>query len=112
MPEAFKWMKKWQKAGARLILWTMRSDHPQYGPTLTQAVEFCRKHGVEFWAVNGNPEQIDWTSSPKALASLYVDDCAYGCPLTSTKPGQRKYVDWSLVGPAVLARLKGEPADV
>ncbi len=26
VPGAIEWMKKWQDAGAQLILWTMRSD--------------------------------------------------------------------------------------
>jgi hypothetical protein len=110
-PGAFEWLKRWQAAGAKLILWTMRSDGrggvgPENGPVLTEAVEFCRRHGVEFHGVNENPLQFTWTQSPKAYAHVYVDDSAFGCPLApASKPGLRPVVDWSAVGPAVYAKL-------
>ena len=107
VPGAFRWLKKWQKAGAKLILWTMRSDGKENGPTLTDAVEFCRKQGVEFWAVNENPEQKAWTDSPKAYAHYLVDDSAIGCPLRENpRLGGRPYVDWDVVGPAVLKLIE------
>lgn len=112
VPGAFEWMRRWQEAGAKLLLWTMRSDGRtgtgrENGPVLTQAVEFCRANGIEFWGVNGNPSQGSWTSSPKAYANLYVDDAAYGCPLReSRKSGNRPMVDWDAVGPAVLEMIQ------
>lgn len=107
VPGAFAWMKRWQKAGARLILWTMRSDGQSAGNVLSQAVQFCRDHGVEFFAVNMNPEQAAWTTSPKAYAQVYIDDAAHGCPLRPPRiTGGRPSVDWSVVGPAVLAELR------
>lgn len=112
VPGAFEWMKKWQEAGAKLILWTMRSDgrsadgKKENGPVLTDAVEFCRKNGIEFFGVNVNPGQASWTGSPKAYAHVYVDDAAYGCPLRhSGKFGSRPMVDWSKVGPQIHALL-------
>lgn len=114
VPGAFDWMRKWQETGAKLILWTMRSDGrdgegKENGPVLTQAVEFCRTNGVEFWGVNGNPSQGSWTQSPKAYAHLYVDDAAFGCPLRENrKSGNRPMVDWSVVGPAVLEQIKAK----
>jgi len=112
-PEAFTWMKKFQEVGANLILWTMRSDGQDCGPVLTEAVEHCRKNGVEFFGVNSNPEQAAWTASPKAYAHLYIDDAAFGCPLRENpKCGGRPMVDWEKVGPAVMAMLRpAEPAD-
>jgi hypothetical protein len=112
---AFEYLKIFQMRGARLILWTMRSDgrkqytDPIRRDPLTAAVEFCHEHGVEFWAVNGNPEQAEWTGSPKAYAHVYIDDAAFGCPLvqlvapdgTPTRP----VVDWLKVGPGVLKLL-------
>lgn len=113
VPGAFDWMRKWQEAGAKIILWTMRSDgrepdgSPENGPVLTDAVEFCRKHGVEFYGVNRNPTQGSWTKSPKCYAHIYVDDAAFGCPLIpASKAGVRPMVNWSQVGPAVLERIK------
>lgn len=108
VPGAFKWMKRLQAKGARLILWTMRSDGGNAGDVLTQAVEFCRSKGVEFWGVNCNPEQHAWTSSPKVFAQRYVDDNASGCPLRQNpRDGGRPYVDWDAIGPELLAILKG-----
>lgn len=113
VPGAFEWMKRWQEAGAKLILWTMRSDgrsadgKRENGPVLTDAVEFCRANGVEFFAVNGNPGQTTWTQSPKCYAHIYVDDAAFGCPLISSrKAGKRPMVDWSRVGPQVLSMVR------
>ena len=59
------------KLGARLILWTFRA-----GKELDEAVEFCKKNGIEFYAVNKNyPEEIfDETVSRKIDADIYIDD--------------------------------------
>jgi hypothetical protein len=106
VPGAFEWLKRFQGAGAKLILWTMRADSDgDDGPVLSEAVEFCRKNGVEFWGVNANPEQA-WSKSPKAYAHVYIDDAAFGCPLLPSKDAaERVVVDWSVVGPAVLALM-------
>ena len=113
VPGAFKWMKEFQAAGAKLILWTMRSDDPKNGNTLTDAVEFCRKHGIEFFGVNINPTQHTWTSSRKAYCHVYIDDAAFGCPLKeSPRMGGRPMVDWDSVGPAVMKMLEPEAAGV
>lgn len=95
VPGAFEWLREFSDAGHQLILWTMRS-----GPELAEAVEHCRRNGVEFWGVNRNPGQGSWTESPKAYAQMYIDDAALGCPLVLRLEG-RPYVDWSAVGPMV-----------
>jgi hypothetical protein len=112
VPGAFRWMKDFQDAGAKLILFTMRSDlrNDAAGPEgskadadfLTDAVEFCRKGGIEFWGVNENPEQSSWTNSPKPYAHIYIDDAAFGCPLREAFQSSRPMVDWAAVGPLVL----------
>jgi hypothetical protein len=68
---AFQTLKELEKKGARLILWTFRT-----GPELEAAVEYCRKNGIEFYAVNKNyPEEIpDESVSRKIDADLYIDD--------------------------------------
>lgn len=68
---AFQTLKELEKRGARLILWTFRA-----GKELDDAVEYCRKNGVEFYAVNKNyPEEIfDETISRKIDADIYIDD--------------------------------------
>lgn len=68
---AFQTMKELEKKGARLILWTFR-----IGNELDDAVEFCRKNGVEFYAVNKSypEENFDETISRKIDADIYIDD--------------------------------------
>ncbi len=68
---AFQTLKELEKMGARLILWTFRS-----GKELNDAIDYCRKNGVEFYAVNKNyPEEIfDDTISRKIDADIYIDD--------------------------------------
>jgi hypothetical protein len=108
VPGAFRWLRTWQAAGAKLILWTMRGgDSEKEGPVLSEAVRFCRQGGVEFHSVNCNPGQESWSGSPKVYAHAYVDDTAIGCPLRpSPRMGGRPCVDWEAVGPAVLAMIK------
>jgi hypothetical protein len=100
VPGARKWLQKFRIHGARLILWTMRD-----GQGLADAVEYCWAQGIAFWGINRNPEQGGWTESPKVYAGLYIDDAAFGCPLLYPRAG-RPYVDWKVVGPAVLAKLQ------
>jgi hypothetical protein len=68
---AFLTLKELNKKGARLILWTFRS-----GKELEEAVEFCRKNGVEFYAVNKNyPEEVmNDNVSRKIDADIFIDD--------------------------------------
>src|SRR5512133_352133 len=69
---AFQTLKELEKKGALLILWTFRT-----GKELEEAVEFCRKNGVEFYAINKNyPEEIfdESTVSRKINADIYIDD--------------------------------------
>lgn len=105
VPLAMFWMRRWQELGAKLILWTMRSDDPESGRlVLQEAVEYLKDYGIELFGVNKNPTQV-WSSSPKAHAHMYVDDAAVGCPLVHPDDGARPYVDWSRVGPEVEAVL-------
>jgi len=68
---AFQTLKELDKLGVRLILWTFRT-----GKELDDAVEFCRKNGIEFYAVNKSyPEEVfDGTVSRKIDADIYIDD--------------------------------------
>jgi hypothetical protein len=68
---AFRTLMELDKMGASLILWTFRS-----GKELEEAVEFCRKNGIEFYAVNKSyPEEIfDDTISRKIHADIFIDD--------------------------------------
>src|SRR5687767_11732671 len=107
VPGAFHWMGVFQDHGARLVLWTMRSvSNHNYGDMLTPAVDFCRANGIQFWAINENPEQHVWTRSPKLFAHYVIDDHNAGCPLhQNPRMGGRPYVDWDVVGPWVFERI-------
>ena len=104
VPGALETLLALQEAGVKIILWTMRS-----GDKLQAAVDYLENRGIDIW-VNENPEQGTWTDSPKAYAQLYIDDAAYGCPLTQpeirigarTEDHGRPCVDW----PKIVAYLR------
>lgn len=95
---AFEWLTAYQNLGARLVLFTMRD-----GAEFRAAVVHCQEKGLKLYGLNTNPRQREWTMSPKAYAHLYIDDAAFGVPLVSPPNGVRPWVDWSSVGPEVLA---------
>lgn len=68
---AFETLKKLQEEGYVLILWTYRS-----GKQLTEAVDFCKKNGVEFYAVNNSfpEEEYNPKISRKIDADIFIDD--------------------------------------
>jgi len=70
-------------AGHKLILWTVRS-----GVSLAEAVRWFRIAGIPLWGINENPNQKNWSHSPKAHADIFIDDRALGCPLL------QGYADW------------------
>jgi hypothetical protein len=80
------------KKGHRLILYTMRS-----GAKLDAALRWFKERGIELWAVNENPEQKEWTDSPKVLADVYIDDAGLGCPIMFIDGVRRPVVNWRKV---------------
>jgi len=95
---AFRTLKELEKMGARLILWTFRE-----GKELNEAVEFCRKNGIEFYAVNKNyPEEIyDESVSRKIDADIYIDDKNVG-----GFPGWSEI--WQILNPFELQQKEAE----
>jgi len=90
---AIEVMKELHDCGHKLILLTMRG-----GNELIYAVEYCRKNGIEFFAVNENPTQNRWTDSKKVYGNIYIDDAAIGCPLITPDDFiSRDYIDWDKV---------------
>lgn len=78
IPFAIATLKKLQAERHLLILWSVRD-----GVLLDNAVEFCRKRGLEFYAINANypdePQPTNPSSScRKVRADLYIDDCNMG----------------------------------
>lgn len=68
---AFETLKKLQSEGHLLILWTYRS-----GKKLDEAVDFCKKNGITFYAVNKSypEEEMSVAISRKINADLFIDD--------------------------------------
>ena len=75
LPFAIETLKSLQKKGHKLILWTYRA-----GKELDEAIDFCHKRGLVFYAVNKNypEEKLTEKISRKILADLYIDDRNYG----------------------------------
>jgi len=69
---AIETLKALQQRKHLLILWTYRT-----GKELEEAVEFCRRRGLEFYAINASypEEEFDEEfSSRKIEADLFIDD--------------------------------------
>lgn len=89
------------EAGAKLVLWTMRSDineltapsplTDQADAYLQHACGWFANRSILLWGINKNPQQGQWTSSPKCYVHIYIDDAALGCPLVHDKHS-RPYV--------------------
>jgi len=103
---AIMWIKEFQKIGAKIILWTMRSNNStENGNTLDEAVNYLKENGIELFGINENPDQYSWTNSPKAHGHIYVDDANFGCPVVKLFNFNRPCVDWNIVGPAIVEWL-------
>jgi len=71
IPFAIEVLKKLQNEEHHLlILWSVRE-----GDLLEDAVEYCKRAGLEFYAVNKNyPEEKPGLEPRKINADLYIDD--------------------------------------
>lgn len=76
--DSFRVLKQLQARGHKLVMWTCR-----YGFELQEAIDFCKENGLEFDAVNENIKEINFMTSSKIYADLYIDDraFAYGIPI-------------------------------
>lgn len=73
-PFAIETLRQLSAEGHKLILWTSRD-----GKLLEDAVQYCLKRGVEFYAVNANKPTGSLFSdrsstSVKVVADVYIDD--------------------------------------
>ena len=75
IPFAIDAMKHLIADGHQLILWTYRA-----GEELEEAVDYCIKRGVTFYAINKNyPEEVYSDDiSRKIIADMYIDDRNFG----------------------------------
>lgn len=73
IPFAIDTLIRLQEEHHRIVLWTARE-----GQLLEDAVEYCKKKGLEFYAVNSNyPEEMSLTNvlRPRKLTvDLFIDD--------------------------------------
>lgn len=103
-------LKRLVHSGHKLILFTMRSNRITFktvgehitpdvkGTFLNDAIQWFIDNDIPLYGVQSNPDQHNWTESPKSYAELMIDDSALGCPLVfdpaiSAKP----FVDWVTV---------------
>lgn len=97
-------LKKLVANGHQLILWTMRSNNHR-GNFLSDAVNWFSSNEIPLWAIQTNPSQVSWTSSPKAYCEMYIDDAALGCPLKyDSSISSRDFVDWKKVEEILISR--------
>jgi hypothetical protein len=100
-------LKELVKNGHQLILWTMRSDtenntgfsecipEVHNGTFLTDAINWFKENEIPLFGIQRNPEQDEWTSSPKAYGQLYIDDAALGAPLKmDSSISSRPFICW------------------
>jgi hypothetical protein len=69
---AFQTLRALQDQGHQLILWTFRS-----GKELDDAVEYCRRNGIDFYAVNASYPEEEFDEdydSRKIDADIFIDD--------------------------------------
>ena len=74
LPFAITTLKQLQADGHLLILWTVRHEE-----LLEEAIDFCQKRGLEFFAVNSNyPEEkhVEFHNHTcrKLKADIFIDD--------------------------------------
>ena len=82
--------------GHKLILWTIRS-----GKYLEDAVNWCKKKGIELYGVNENPDFLHDEKARKVFFDLLIDDKSIGIPIAAFYDAPRsriqRVVDWSLL---------------
>ncbi len=96
IPFAIDTLKRLQQSHEhQLVLWTVRE-----GKELSEAVEFCRNRGLEFYAVNTNyPEESAKSNEPRKLkADLFIDDRNLG-----------GLPDWGVIYRMIMSKKFYEP---
>jgi hypothetical protein len=76
-PGAFNALRKLQELGHELILFTCREDYDDR-KYLTEAVDYCKEHGIVFDAINENTEyhQGRGFQTRKPFFNILLDDRA------------------------------------
>ncbi|MDH6354769.1 hypothetical protein M2132_001100 [Dysgonomonas sp. PH5-45] len=93
IPFAIETLLQLKKDRHQLILWTVRD-----GDLLQEAVDYCEKKGLTFYAANKNyPEEDVTTASRKLNADLFIDDRNLG-----------GLPDWGVIYHAIQSMERGE----
>lgn len=103
-------LKRLIDEGHNLILFTMRdnvrgntgfSEEVQEicnGDFLDDAVNWFKENDIPLYGVQTNPQQKEWTGSPKAYGQLHIDDAGIGCPLIiDPKLSSKPFINWKEV---------------
>ncbi|MDR2956055.1 MAG: hypothetical protein LBV43_13345 [Prevotella sp.] len=70
IPFAIETLLKLQQEGHTLIMWSVRE-----GKLLQEAVDYCAKKGLKFYAANKNhPEEDRATAGRKLTSDMFIDD--------------------------------------
>lgn len=120
IPFAITTLKRLQEEHHKLILWTVRE-----GKLLEDAVEYCRRRGLEFYAVNANHPDEQLNENPscscrKLRADFFIDDRNVGylpdwaaiyemitCRLSSRRYYRERYQDYVDEKPSFWKRVFG-----
>lgn len=93
IPFAIDTLLRLQKDGHVLLMWSVRD-----GDLLQEAVDYCAKNGLTFYAANKNyPEEDPTQASRKLNADIFIDDRNIG-----------GLPDWGVIYNAVKAAERGE----
>ncbi len=93
IPFAIETLLQLQKDGHLLVLWSVRD-----GDLLQEAIDYCAKQGLTFYAANKNyPEEDATNASRKLNADLFIDDRNIG-----------GLPDWGVIYKAIKAAELGE----
>lgn len=88
VPHAIESLKTLVEQGHRLILNTCRGTGTQ-----EVAEAWFSHYDIPLFGSQSNPEQLEWTDSPKVYAHYYIDDKGLGTPLIEPED-DKPYVDW------------------
>jgi hypothetical protein len=93
IPFAIETLIQLQKEGHIFLMWTVRD-----GDLLQEAVNYCEKKGLKFYAANKNhPDEDIAASSRKLNADMFIDDRNLG-----------GLPDWGVIYHVIKAMERGE----
>jgi len=91
--EVINWM---YDLGIHIIIWTCRT-----GPELRKAIDFLNGKGVKYHDVNSNAEDLDFQTSNKIYADVYIDDRMLG----------NEEIDWMEIKQMIEDKMKPQPKE-